>query len=77
MIPTCKQYCSRTCKNSAQTRYSDAVRLFVANNIGSMNLRTIAKKTNVTYGGLRRQISSWRSKGYDVGGGRYIHYSRR
>ena len=76
MIPACKQYCSRECKDSAQKKYSDDVRLYVANHIGSMNLKTLARKINVTYEGLKRQISTWRSEGYDVGGVRYKHYSK-
>ena len=76
IIPNYKTYCSRACKDSAQTKYSDEVRLYVENNINSMNLKTLARKIDVTYEGLKRQISTWRSMGYDIGGGRYEHYSR-
>ena len=76
MIPAAKQYCSRACKDSAQKKYNDNARQFVADNINSMNIRTVARKINVTREGLKRQISTWRSEGYDIGGGRYTHYSK-
>jgi len=69
------QYCSRDCKNIAQTKYSDETRQYVTEHIGQMHLRTLAQKLNVTCDGLRRQISVWRSEGYNVGGARYEHYS--
>ena len=69
-------YCSRACKNSAQTRYSEEVRRYVEEHIGQVHTRTLAQKLNVTCTGLKRQISIWRSEGYNMGGGRYAHYSK-
>ena len=69
------KYCSRKCKDAAQTIYKDSIREFVHGSIGIKNIKSIAHKIGATKAGLQRQISKWRKDGYCVGGTRYEHYS--
>lgn len=72
-----KSFCSRKCKDDAQTIYTPEVLVFVQDNIGFMNIINIARKIGVTTEGLKRQISTWRRDGKEVGGKRYEHYDKK
>ena len=53
------------------TKYTSEVRQFVADNINSMNLITLAAKVKTTPVALRKQICVWRNEGHDMGVEKY------
>jgi hypothetical protein len=75
--PRNEKYCSFECVCDSQLKYNDSIRRYVAEHITLRPLQDIATDINVKVGGLKRQISKWRSQGFDIGGNTHQHYSKK